>query len=133
MAVPSAERSMRMVADAAMRLPVKLWIGAAVVVALVAVAVLAPLVAPYPYSGVYLLERLKPPSVHHWFGTDEFGRDVLSRTLYGARLSLLIGFGATLISLSIGVPLGLIAGYKRGRMDEWLMRGADVLMSFPPI
>ena len=115
------------------RLPLKLWIGAAVVFALVVVAVLAPLIAPYPYSGVYLLERLKPPSVHHWFGTDEFGRDVLSRALYGARLSLLIGFGATMISLSIGVPLGLIAGYKRGRVDEWLMRGADVLMSFPPI
>jgi peptide/nickel transport system permease protein len=116
-----------------MRVPTKLWIGGGIVVALVAVAALAPLVAPYPYSGVYLLERLKPPSMHHWFGTDEFGRDVFSRTLYGTRLSLLIGFGATMISLVIGVPLGLIAGYKRGRVDEWLMRGADVLMSFPPI
>jgi peptide/nickel transport system permease protein len=131
--MPSAESSMRMAIGAVTRLPTKLWIGAAVVFALVVIAVLAPLIAPYPYSGVYLLERLKPPSLHHWFGTDEFGRDVLSRTLYGARLSLLIGFGATLISLSIGVPLGLIAGYKRGRIDEWLMRGADVLMSFPPI
>src|SRR5882672_5145293 len=71
--------------------------------------------------------------VQHWFGTDEYGRDVLSRTLYGARLSLIIGFGATLISLAIGVPLGLIAGFKRGRIDEWLMRAMDVLMSFPPI
>jgi len=131
--MPSAERTMRSVVDAVTRLPVKLWVGASIVVALVAIAILAPLVAPYPFSGVYLLERLKPPSVHHWFGTDEFGRDVLSRALYGARLSLLIGFGATVISLVIGVPLGLIAGYKRGRVDEWLMRGADVLMSFPPI
>jgi peptide/nickel transport system permease protein len=131
--MPSAESSMRVAIGAVTRLPPKLWIGAAVMFALVVIAVLAPLIAPYPYSGVYLLERLKPPSLHHWFGTDEFGRDVLSRTLYGARLSLLIGFGATLISLSIGVPLGLIAGYKRGRIDEWLMRGADVLMSFPPI
>lgn len=129
----SAEGSMRMAVGAVMRLPAKLWIGAAVVFGLVVIAVLAPLISPYPYSGVYLLERLKPPSLHHWFGTDEFGRDVLSRTLYGARLSLLIGFGATMISLFIGVPLGLIAGYKRGRVDEWLMRGADVLMSFPPI
>lgn len=129
----SAEGSMRMVVGAVIRLPAKLWIGAAVVFGLVVIAVLAPLISPYPYSGVYLLERLKPPSLHHWFGTDEFGRDVLSRTLYGARLSLLIGFGATMISLFIGVPLGLIAGYKRGRVDEWLMRGADVLMSFPPI
>ena len=58
---------------------------------------------------------------------------MLSRTLFGARLSLIIGFGATLISVVIGVPLGLVAGYKRGAIDEWMMRGADVLMSFPPI
>jgi peptide/nickel transport system permease protein len=80
-----------------------------------------------------LLNRFKPPSALHWFGTDDYGRDVLSRALYGARLSLFIGFGATLISLLFGVPLGLIAGYKRGQLDEWLMRGVDVLMSFPPI
>ncbi len=69
----------------------------------------------------------------HWFGTDEFGRDVLSRTLMGARLSLLMGIGATLISLVIGVPLGLLAGYRRGWFDETLMRAMDVLLSFPPI
>ena len=80
-----------------------------------------------------MLKRLKPPSSAHWFGTDEFGRDVLSRTLIGARLSLLMGIGATLISLVIGVPLGLLAGYRRGRFDEWIMRAMDVLMSFPPI
>jgi peptide/nickel transport system permease protein len=84
---------------------------------------LAPLIAPYPFDGMSLLNRFKPPSAQFWFGTDEYGRDVLSRTLYGARLSLIIGFGATLISLVIGVPLGLIAGFKRGRIDEWLMRG----------
>ncbi len=115
------------------RLPFKLWFGGTIVAVLIAVAALAPLIAPYPFDGLSILNRLKPPSALHWFGTDEYGRDVLSRTLYGARLSLIIGFGATFISLIIGVPLGLIAGFKRGRIDEWLMRGTDVLMSFPPI
>jgi len=132
MATPSADASAS-VARAAPRAPVKLWIGGTIVVTLVAVAALAPLIAPYPFDGMSIVNRFKPPSAQHWFGTDEFGRDVLSRTLYGARLSLIIGFGATLISLVIGVPLGLIAGFKRGWIDEWLMRGADVLMSFPPI
>ena len=132
MATPSADASAS-VARAAPRAPVKLWIGGTIVVMLVAVAALAPLIAPYPFDGMSIVNRFKPPSAQHWFGTDEFGRDVLSRTLYGARLSLIIGFGATLISLVIGVPLGLIAGFKRGWIDEWLMRGADVLMSFPPI
>lgn len=115
------------------RLPLKLWVGAGIVIVLIGIAILAPLIAPYRFDGMSLLTRLQPPSAQHWFGTDDYGRDVLSRALYGARLSLAIGFGATLISLLIGVPLGLIAGYKRGRLDEWLMRGTDVLMSFPPI
>jgi peptide/nickel transport system permease protein len=130
--MPSAERT-AIRAPSFPRLPFKLWFGATIVVLLIGVALLAPLIAPYPFDGMSILNRLKPPSAQHWFGTDEYGRDVLSRALYGARLSLIIGFGATLISLLIGVPLGLIAGYKRGRIDEWLMRGTDVLMSFPPI
>ena len=66
-------------------------------------------------------------------GPTNIGRDVLSRTLIGARLSLLMGIGATVICLLIGVPLGLLAGYQRGRVDEAVMRTMDVLMSFPPI
>jgi peptide/nickel transport system permease protein len=132
MAMPSANQPI--VATRAMpRLPMKLWIGGTIVALLIALAALAPVIAPYPFDGMSLLNRFKPPSAQFWFGTDEYGRDVLSRTLYGARLSLIIGFGATVISLVIGVPLGLIAGFKRGRIDEWLMRGTDVLMSFPPI
>ena len=114
-------------------LPTKLWVGMVIVATLIAIAALAPLIAPYPYDSMSLLERFRPPSITHWFGTDDYGRDVLSRTLLGARLSLVIGFGATLISVVIGVPLGLVAGYKRGLVDEWMMRGTDVLMSFPPI
>jgi len=115
------------------RIPTKLWVGAAIVGALVILAALAPVIAPYPYDGMSILVRLKPPSLVHWFGTDDYGRDVLSRTLYGAHLSLLMGFLATAISVATGVPLGLVAGYGRGRIDEWLMRAMDVLMSFPPI
>ena len=100
---------------------------------LVLLAALAPLIAPYPYDGMSILNRFKPPSAEHWFGADDYGRDVLSRTLYGAHLSLLMGFLATVITVAVGVPLGLIAGYKRGWIDEWLMRAMDVLMSFPPI
>jgi peptide/nickel transport system permease protein len=111
----------------------KLWIGAGIVAVLVAISLLAPLIAPYTYDSMALAKRFRPPGLEHWLGTDEFGRDVLSRTLYGARLSLLFGFAATLISMVIGVPLGLIAGYRRGALDEWLMRAMDVLMSFPPI
>jgi peptide/nickel transport system permease protein len=115
------------------RVPATLLWGAVIVGAMMALALAAPLIAPYPFDEMRILVRLKPPSAAHWFGTDEFGRDVLSRTLVGARLSLLMGFGATLISLVIGVPLGLIAGYRRGRIDEGIMRAMDVLMSFPPI
>jgi peptide/nickel transport system permease protein len=133
MAMPSADHPISLIRRSAARFPVKLQAGAVIVIVLVAAAALAPLIAPYSYDGMSLLSRFKPPSVSHWFGTDEFGRDVFSRTLYGAGLSLLIGFGATFISLIIGVPLGLAAGFKRGRFDEWLMRAMDVLMSFPPI
>lgn len=115
------------------RIPATLLWGTAIVGAIVALALAAPFIAPYPFDEMRILVRLKPPSAAHWFGTDEFGRDVLSRTLVGARLSLLMGFGATVISLVIGVPLGLIAGYRRGRIDEGIMRTMDVLMSFPPI
>ena len=131
--MPSASPVIAAPKRRASRVPVKLWIGGSVVIMLIAIAAVAPLIAPYPFDGMNVANRFKPPGVQHWFGTDEYGRDVLSRTLYGARLSLIIGFGATLISLAIGVPLGLIAGFKRGRIDEWLMRTMDVLMSFPPI
>ncbi|HVO91025.1 MAG TPA: ABC transporter permease [Casimicrobiaceae bacterium] len=110
-----------------------LVVGALVLLAIVVVAAIAPLIAPYPYDEMSILSRLKPPSLEHWFGTDEYGRDVLSRTLIGARPTLLMGFGATALSLLVGVPLGLMAGYRRGRIDETIMRAMDVLMSFPPI
>lgn len=111
----------------------KLVIGAVVLLLLIGVAIAAPWIAPYRFDEMSILNRLKPPSLRNWFGTDEFGRDVFSRTLIGSRLSLLMGFAATAVSLAIGVPLGLWAGYRRGRIDEIVMRATDVLLSFPPI
>jgi len=115
------------------RLPTSLVWGGTIVGCVVLLATLAPAIAPYPYDKMDILLRLKPPSLAHWCGTDEFGRDVLTRMLLGARLSLIMGFGATVVSLCLGVPLGLLAGYHRGRIDEGIMRVMDVIMSFPPI
>jgi peptide/nickel transport system permease protein len=89
--------------------------------------------APYPFDQMHVADRLKGPSLTYLAGTDEYGRDVFSRTLYGSRLSLSLGFVATLIGLSLGVPLGLFAGYVRGWADELLMRALDVVMSFPSL
>lgn len=72
-----------------------------------------------------------PPSWEHWLGTDDVGRDVFARLLYGGRISLLVGFSAAAISVAVGVPLGLLAGYRRGVCEFWIMRCADVFQSFP--
>ncbi len=96
-------------------------------------AVFAPWVAPYDPLAQNLDRVLEAPSLAHWFGTDELGRDVLSRTLFAARISLLAAFQAVLIALVIGVPPGLIAGLAGGRTDNLIMRLTDALMSFPPL
>lgn len=82
---------------------------------------------------MHIADRFSPPSLHYLAGTDEYGRDVFSRVLYGSQLSLALGVSATLISMGVGVPLGLIAGYRRGAVDEVIMRTLDVTMAFPPI
>ena len=115
------------------RLPASLVIGAGLAALFVALAVLGPLIAPYPFDQFNVRERLSPPGLAHWLGTDEFGRDVLSRVLAGAPYSLLIGSGASTISLLLGVPLGLVAAYHRGFVGELIMRGVDVMISVPPI
>jgi peptide/nickel transport system permease protein len=115
------------------RVPANLVWGATIVVIVIALALAANAIAPYPYDEMHIMTRLKPPSLAHWFGTDDYGRDVLSRTLIGARLSLAMGLGATAFCLAVGVPIGLYAGYRRGRVDELVMRAMDVLLSFPPI
>ena len=100
---------------------------------IVVLGLLAPWIAPHPWDTISIRTRFLPPNATYWLGTDEYGRDVLSRLLMGTRLSLAMGIGATAVSLAIGVPLGLAAGYFRGWVDEVLMRAADVLMAIPPI
>lgn len=115
------------------RLPTSFLWGGTLLALVVLAAAFGPMVAPFPYDQMDIMARMQPPNATHWLGTDEFGRDVLSRMLYGARLSLLMGIGATFVSLVIGVPLGLAAGYKGGRVDESIMRGIDLVISVPPI
>ena len=114
-------------------LPRMLVVGLAVVGAIALLAALGPWIAPYDPQGFAMRMRLRPPSPEHWFGTDEFGRDVFSRVLAGAHHSLLMGFGATAISLALGVPLGLLAAFHRGWVEEVVMRGVDLMISLPPV
>ncbi len=108
-------------------------IGALIVATLVVAALAAPWLAPFDPLRMAAGPRLSPPSWDHWMGTDDFGRDVLSRVLYGARLTLQIGVIAVGISLSCGLLLGLIAGYAAGWTERIVMRLVDVLFSFTEI
>ena len=107
--------------------------GLAITGVIMLVGLLAPWIAPHPWDTISMHTRFLAPNATYWLGTDEYGRDVLSRLLMGTRLSLAMGFGATAFSLALGVPIGLAAGYFRGWVDEVLMRAADVLMALPPI
>ena len=105
--------------------------GGIILLMLIILAVLAPLIAPYSYSYQDLNLGASPPSAEHWLGTDILGRDLLSRILYGARISLLVGFVATGVALIIGVSWGIVAGYLGGRVDSIMMRIVDVLYGLP--
>jgi peptide/nickel transport system permease protein len=97
-------------------------------------AIFAPLLAPFAPSHIDLATRLAHPSWHHWFGTDELGRDILSRTLYGARISLLVGVSVVAFSLSLGLIVGCIAGYYGGRVDRFFnVVVMNAFLSFPGI
>lgn len=106
------------------------WFGAGLVACIAVSAVAAPLLAPQnPYaSGV---DTLALPSAVHWLGTDDLGRDVLSRVIYGARASLAIGFGAAFVAMMIGVPIGLVAGTLRGAVDVALAALIDLFIALP--
>ncbi len=105
--------------------------GLAVIASFVVLAVLAPLIVPYdPIATSWTLVR-KPPSALHWFGTDDLGRDVLARVIYGARASLTAGVIAVAIALGVGVPFGLLAGYRGGFVDALISRITDAMLACP--
>ena len=107
--------------------------GLALTVLLALVALLAPWAAPYRPDEIHPIDSLLPPSSRYLLGTDDLGRDILSRIVYGARVSLMVGVIAVGIAALVGVPLGLIAGYHVGRLDALIMRVMDALLAFPAI
>jgi ABC-type dipeptide/oligopeptide/nickel transport system permease subunit len=104
----------------------------AIVLGLIVAAALAETIAPYDWRAQDVLGRFGGPSARHWLGTDELGRDIFSRVLYGARFSLTIGLGAVALSFTIGTCIGIVAGFYR-RLDGPLMRVVDVMLAFPGI
>ena len=124
---------MTALALARLRTPSPFALGGTLLLVIAAAAIVGIWVTPYDPAAFSVKVRLQPPSVPHPFGTDEFGRDVLSRVLAGGHLSLATGFGAMAISLLVGVPLGLLAAFHRGVVQEIIMRSVDLLISLPPI
>lgn len=109
------------------------WIGIGLLLLIVIAAVFAPWLAPFDPFQQNIAYRLEPPSAEFWLGTDSYGRDVLSRLIYGSRVSLLVGFVAILIAMCVGSALGILAGYVGGMVDQIIMGLVDVLLSFPTL
>ncbi len=107
--------------------------GALLVILLIFMAIFAPLIAPYNPNKISLREKLTPPSLKHPFGTDEVGRDLLSRVIYGSRISLQVGIVVVLLSGIPGILIGAFSGYYGGQLDNIIMRVMDIVMAFPPL
>lgn len=107
--------------------------GLAIIGLLFITAIFADIIAPYPYAQQNLREAFQYPSMKHLFGTDDFGRDIFSRIVYGSRISLEVGFLSVGISIIVGGFLGAIAGYYGGKLDQLIMRSMDILLSIPSI
>ena len=106
-------------------------VGATIILVMIVLAILGPLISPYTYADQSLIDANQSPSFSHWFGTDTLGRDIYTRVMYGARISLTIGFVAAFINLVIGVTYGGIAGYLGGKVDRIIMGLVDVLYGIP--
>ncbi len=107
--------------------------GGAVVLLWLLVAILAPLISPHAFDAVDVTQRLTPPSARNWLGTDALGRDVFSRLLLGARVSLFAGFVVVAIGAVLGIVIGGVAAYAGGKVEELMMRVTDLVLCFPPI
>jgi peptide/nickel transport system permease protein len=108
-------------------------VGLVIIALLFFLAIFAPVLSPYGPYEQDLYRVLAPPSTVHWFGTDNLGRDLFSRILYGARVSLFVGIGSTALSAVLGVIIGLFAGFKGGMIDAIIMRVTDAFLCFPPL
>jgi len=108
-------------------------IGAVIVIVMLAAAVLADLITPYGFAQTNLPERFIAINGSHWLGTDQLGRDLLTRLVYGARISLYVGFGAVLLGCVLATAVGVLSAYFGGRFDLLLQRGVDAWMAFPPL
>jgi peptide/nickel transport system permease protein len=108
-------------------------IGTTLLATILLLVTFGPMLSPYNPELMTPAERLKPPSAQYFFGTDDFGRDIFTRVLYGGRVSLLVGLVSVAISCTIGTLLGLLAGYFGGWVDSVIMRGMDVILAFPGI
>jgi peptide/nickel transport system permease protein len=111
----------------------RMIVGGAIVLAWLIVAVFAPFIAPHDPTKVNVADSLIPPGPSHWLGTDDLGRDVLSRVMWGSRVSLSVGVISVSIGLFVGTSLGLAAGYLGGKFDLFIMRGIDALLAFPAL
>jgi peptide/nickel transport system permease protein len=109
------------------------WLGAALTAALLLVALLSYLWTPYPPAAIDIPHKLAPPSFAHWLGTDNLGRDVASELIAGARVSILVGVVAVGIGLVFGVSLGLFAAFKKGVVEDSIMKGCDFVFAFPAL
>jgi len=109
------------------------WVGLALFVAICAMALLAPWIAGTDPLEQDIIAKLRPPSAEHWFGTDEFGRDVYARLVWGARISLSVSISAITLALVVGGTIGLVSGYVGGRFDMLVMQVMDILLSFPAL
>ena len=115
------------------RLPLLFWLAVGWIGIILALALTADLLALPSPTDIDMLEKRMPPSAAHWLGTDNLGRDMLARLVYGARISLTVGIASPLIGLIVGSALGMLAGYLRGRLETIIVASVDVLLAFPPL
>jgi len=109
------------------------WVGLVIFVIVVLAAIFAPWIAPLDPLDQNVMLRLKPPSEDNWLGTDYYGRDIYARLVYGARISLIIGLASTALSMVVGSAIGMIAGWRGGRLDTLIMQLMDILLAFPSL
>jgi ABC-type dipeptide/oligopeptide/nickel transport system permease subunit len=109
------------------------FVGFLFIAGFVLVAALAPVLAPFSPTEQSIVHSLRPPNEVYWLGTDEFGRDILSRVIYGTRPALVVGILSVLVSMAIGIPLGMISGFRMGWTDRAVSATVDIMLSFPPL